>query len=1059
MLEAYDNFLNIDSTVTDISKGINESNIESAITNNAISYSQTTLNTLSGSEAFKSTNFVTGQSGWKIDGYGNVEFNNGVFRGQLIAGQIHIPSLTAMESFHVDSSGNAWWGHNAYANAPAYILSDGTAKFTLGLIGGTIIGSDYIKSNNYDSGVVGKGWKLDSDGNADFQNIKVRGKISSSVFEKDTVSAIGGSLLLTPSDSLAADMDSDDVVLTTTNTVFAVGTILRIKDETYDEWLKVTEVDSNNHTVTRDISNNYPGVKPSWKTGVAVVSMGNTGDGFIEMDTSGTNTPFIKLSKRESDTYNDVDTKVIIGNLKDKTGVEEYGLWVKGESVYIGGYKTYDAIASKNGSDTEVYYAGQVFASIKACIDYAETQSEDKIIIFVKNGTYSELQNCSSTNLPYQDGWDIDVILIGEDKNNTLIYFDSSNWGWKFDRKLTLTNIEIRADGSFIYGPLMFYPSSASYNYLDISNSIIKKVSTVYTANQVAFYINSGDYAGSVSIRTSDISLVSSNGLQNMLVLYIYGTKDTAINITNCNIYSDRGGIYISSNYVLGSGYINIENNKIDSRFGDALYVTTSSNQIKINNNSITNGSAVTLSGSYGIRFKNYSSSKNNVISNNYVAYFDYGIYDESENGSYNYNNIVKSCSSFGIFAEGTYAGTLATRLVYGNLIISCGASTTTTGGIGLAYANVSIKNNIIYSCYCGIIDTDNPVNKITINDNYVYGSHYGFRLMGSSGATIQQNIVVLNNFLYGDGDSDATGIMLPYGNNFIISNNIVDNFPSTALRFLSRRPEIQQLSNTVIDSNIFGVYNASNEAITFSDTHTYEVTITGNLCGGNVRLNAFGYSRFIGNKVNGLLEFNATGYQSLIDSNYIYASNNVGIVLYSEAQQLSITNNRIVSTYRAISVYGACYILRISNNSIYSDNGEGMAFWSGSNESVVISDNYVESGGDNGIIVFYGNLGYTTSINAYMSTITGNVLKKSLSSEMNNGIHITGSANNVIISNNGIWCGNGSNTRYGVRVNGTATYCIFSSNRIANGVPAGTQDGIYLGSNSGSIFNSNLRT
>ena len=44
-----------------------------------------------------------------------------------------------------------------------------------------------------------------------------------------------------------------------------------------------------------------------------------------------------------------------------------------------------------------------------------------KIIIFVKNGGYSELQNCSSSSTLAQDGWDIDVILIGEDRTNTII--------------------------------------------------------------------------------------------------------------------------------------------------------------------------------------------------------------------------------------------------------------------------------------------------------------------------------------------------------------------------------------------------------------------------------------------------------------------------------------------------------------------------------------------------------------------------------------------------------------------------------------------------------------
>jgi hypothetical protein len=163
MLEAYDNFLNIDSTVVDISKGINESNIESAISSNAIGYSQTTLNTLTGNESFKSSTYVQGISGWKIDGYGNVEFNNGVFRGILEANEIHIPSTIATDSFHTDLTGNSWWGAASRIYAPAYILNSGAAKFSnvevtgISTVGGRlaiIIGGAINSSGNFVNNII-----------------------------------------------------------------------------------------------------------------------------------------------------------------------------------------------------------------------------------------------------------------------------------------------------------------------------------------------------------------------------------------------------------------------------------------------------------------------------------------------------------------------------------------------------------------------------------------------------------------------------------------------------------------------------------------------------------------------------------------------------------------------------------------------------------------------------------------------------------------------------------------------------------------------------------------
>jgi len=85
----------------------------------------------------KSSNFVSGSSGWRILSTGDVEFNSGTFRGSLIAGSIHIPDQnTTFNSFHTDTYGNSWWGCPQTSfnlnpnNAVAYVLKTGVAKFT-----------------------------------------------------------------------------------------------------------------------------------------------------------------------------------------------------------------------------------------------------------------------------------------------------------------------------------------------------------------------------------------------------------------------------------------------------------------------------------------------------------------------------------------------------------------------------------------------------------------------------------------------------------------------------------------------------------------------------------------------------------------------------------------------------------------------------------------------------------------------------------------------------------------------------------------------------------------
>lgn len=87
--------------------------------------------------------FVTGTSGWIIYADGTVEFNTGTFRGSLIAGDIHIPADQPAAGWHVDSSGNMWWGaHASYAAASIKISVAGEIDFTTGTFGGTLEAGD-----------------------------------------------------------------------------------------------------------------------------------------------------------------------------------------------------------------------------------------------------------------------------------------------------------------------------------------------------------------------------------------------------------------------------------------------------------------------------------------------------------------------------------------------------------------------------------------------------------------------------------------------------------------------------------------------------------------------------------------------------------------------------------------------------------------------------------------------------------------------------------------------------------------------------------------------------
>ena len=148
-----------------------------------------TINMSQGS--FQSPNFSTGVAGWKIDSEGSVEFGSGVFRGDITGatgtfsgtvnvGSLNIPDTTTANSFHVDATGNAWWGANVASglgNAKASITSAGLATFKNVLVGGSTI--QYQMSDN---GIYTYGDGSDGVGVADGTTALAGASLASNVY-------------------------------------------------------------------------------------------------------------------------------------------------------------------------------------------------------------------------------------------------------------------------------------------------------------------------------------------------------------------------------------------------------------------------------------------------------------------------------------------------------------------------------------------------------------------------------------------------------------------------------------------------------------------------------------------------------------------------------------------------------------------------------------------------------------------------------------------------------------------------------------------------------------
>lgn len=135
-------------------------------------------------------------------------------------------------------------GSSTFADALFSVTKAGVLKAISGTVGGCVLASTSIGSTSFLSGSFGYGWNISNTGVAEFQNVMIRGSIRTSVFEKDTISAVNGIVLVSSADILDADMTAADnsTITITGQTTFSVNEVIRINDGMYEEWMLVTGV-------------------------------------------------------------------------------------------------------------------------------------------------------------------------------------------------------------------------------------------------------------------------------------------------------------------------------------------------------------------------------------------------------------------------------------------------------------------------------------------------------------------------------------------------------------------------------------------------------------------------------------------------------------------------------------------------------------------------------------------------------------------------------------------------------------------------------------------------
>jgi len=287
---------------------------------------------------FSGTKVLIKAANFELDDSGNIIATNATLSGTITA------SAGAIGGWIITDNGIA--DNATEASAKIFLDKTNTAIRVGPSTGYVDIDGDNvrIRSSNYASGAMGSGFSLSSD-MFEVGNIACRGIFRTVVFQKSTVSSLGGCFVISKgADVLASDMTAVDASTLTIegNETFAVGDFLLIKDESNEEWLEVTNAASApTYTVTRDKKGVYEAdSNPAWTKGASVTNFGASGDGTIYMTASESYAPYLSVVTHTGIPWSTLQTRLRIGNLNGSFGyaTDLYG-FAAGDDV---GYMKYD---------------------------------------------------------------------------------------------------------------------------------------------------------------------------------------------------------------------------------------------------------------------------------------------------------------------------------------------------------------------------------------------------------------------------------------------------------------------------------------------------------------------------------------------------------------------------------------------------------------------------------------------------------------------------------------------------------------------------------------------
>ena len=420
--------------------------------------------------------------------------------------------------------------------------------------------SGIIQTSDFASGV--KGWRITSanNGEAEFEKVTVRGTLATTVFEKESVNAVGGQLYVANSTII-----SSSTQISATETTWSVanvggftgsyfnsgsGEILSVKKVTdtgfQTEYVLIQSASRDYPSSNTDfmgklyVVRGYSGSSPTdsgslgdeassattYENGQVIVSTGRLNTGYIRLNANpnDSTTPYIDIVERTGSAIYDVSLKARLGDLSGLSSGLLYGNSSPGFGLFTENVFLQGAITATTGSfDGIVHIRTDSTNQIQMGTNVNSTH--DGIQVDTNNFWYTTgdfRAGGASSNYFYISGSSIDINADTFDLSTSTVKIKSAQNSGMLSLGST-PNLDVTGSNSGIYmdgtGDFLAYGDAENF---------FKKDGTALTINAATFGLGTATMIISSSANSGTIRMGSNGGpisyTANTAGIYMDGT-------------------------------------------------------------------------------------------------------------------------------------------------------------------------------------------------------------------------------------------------------------------------------------------------------------------------------------------------------------------------------------------------------------------------------------------------------------------------------------------------------------------------------------------------------